>query len=226
MLLSLDVVSFTYSETARWHQRMPDHLLSISPPCVTDARATMTYICAPRHPNTPNKTYHNRLQINDIPREAGPIPAPAPTTRTMIPSLIKTTIYTRSLLSNSPASLPQIPTLAELRTRAESIPIPIPSMSSLSLNQSDPPTYSNSPPPVYKKKNWSFSPSQKHARVPVQGTLPGERGVPAMKPSMGYLRDNKGVFGMSFVDILIFKRLASLIRYGSSTARDWRYRRG
>jgi hypothetical protein len=97
----------------------------------------------------------------------------------------------------------QIPTLAELRARAVSIPIPIPSMSSLSLNQSDPPTYSNSPPPVYKKKNWSFSPSPNHAQVPVQGTLPGERGLPAMKPSMGYLRDTKGVFGMSLVDILI-----------------------
>lgn len=107
--------------------------------------------------------------------------------QTMTASFIKTSLYTRSLLSSPPAALPQIPTLAELRERVESIPVSIPSAS-----VSDPkyslPAYSNSPPPKYKK-GWSFSSKMmKIAPNQVQGSAPGERNVPAMRGSGGYLR--------------------------------------
>jgi hypothetical protein len=84
-------------------------------------------------------------------------------------SLFKTSLYTRSLLANPPAALPQIPTLAELKERTASIPIPIPTSSNndesntssvgwSSLPKSLLPSYSNSPPPSYAPtsvKSWA-----------------------------------------------------------------------
>jgi hypothetical protein len=113
----------------------------------------------------------------------------------MTASFIKTSLYTRSLLSSPPAALPQIPTLAELRERAESIPVSIPS-ASVSDSKHSLPAYSNSPPPKYKK-GWSFSSRMEIAPNQVQGSVPRERNVPAMRGSGGYLKDVKGGFGMS-----------------------------
>lgn len=179
----------------RGYQRVPTHPLSIFPRPVTHLQESrlplphnvswivffpFSYQIVQLNSlltDTPNQLDNHQLASN----------------RMIIPSLFKTTLYTRSLISSPPVSLPQIPTPAELRARTESDPSP----SLTSLNQSPPPSYSNSPPPAYKKKSWSFSNSNPASQVKVQGILPGERGIPAMKPSMGYLRDSKGDFGMS-----------------------------
>jgi hypothetical protein len=115
-------------------------------------------------------------------------------------SLFKTSLYTRSLLANPPAALPQIPTLAELKERTASIPIPIPTSSSnndksntssvgwSSLPKSLLPSYSNSPPPSYAPssvKSW--------ARLD-DGEVKREV---TMKGSKSYVRDRKVHFGMS-----------------------------
>jgi hypothetical protein len=114
-------------------------------------------------------------------------------------SLFKTSLYTRSLLANPPAALPQIPTLAELKERTAAIPIPIPiptsspndkSQSSFgwgSLSKSLLPSYSNSPPPSYAPssvKSW--------ARLD-DGEVKREL---TMKGCKAYVRDRKVHFGM------------------------------
>jgi hypothetical protein len=113
-------------------------------------------------------------------------------------SLFKTSLYTRSLLANPPAALPQIPTLAELKERTASIPIPIPTTSHNDRSQSSfgwgslpkslLPSYSNSPPPSYAPssvKTW--------ARLD-DGEVKREL---TMKGSQAYVRDRKVHFGMS-----------------------------
>jgi hypothetical protein len=122
-------------------------------------------------------------------------------------SLFKTSLYTRSLLANPPAALPQIPTLAELKERTASIPIPIPTSSNndesntssvgwSSLPKSLLPSYSNSPPPSYAPtsvKSW--------ARLD-DGEVKREV---TMKGSKPYVRDRKVHFGM-FLSSLVMKR--------------------
>lgn len=119
-------------------------------------------------------------------------------------SLFKTSLYTRSLLANPPTALPQIPTLAELKERTASMPIPIQTNSSpndkskasslgwSSLPKSLLPSYSNSPPPSYaptSAKTW--------ARLDDSDVKPEL----VMKGSKAYVRDRKVQFGVSIFPI-------------------------
>jgi hypothetical protein len=113
-------------------------------------------------------------------------------------SLFKTSLYTRSLLANPPAALPQIPTLAELKERTAAIPIPIPSTSPndqsntsstgwSSLPKSLLLSYSNSPPP-------SYAPTSVKTWARLEDEVKPEL---VMKGSKAYVRDKKVHFGMS-----------------------------
>lgn len=118
-------------------------------------------------------------------------------------SLFKTSLYTRSLLANPPAALPQIPTLAELKGRTASMPIPIPTTTSdqpqssfgwSSMPRSLLPSYSNSPPPSYAPssvKSWAKlnDGEVKHESI--------------MKGSKPYARDRKVQFGMYISSLLM-----------------------
>jgi hypothetical protein len=120
-------------------------------------------------------------------------------------SLFKTSLYTRSLLANPPAALPQIPTLAELKERTASIPIPIPTSSNndksntsstgwSSLPKSLLPSYSNSPPP-------SYAPSSVKTRARLDdGEVKRELTMKGTKP---YVRDRKVHFGMSLYSLVM-----------------------
>ena len=123
---------------------------------------------------------------------------------TMHTSLFKTSLYTRSLLANPPAALPQIPTLAELKERTAAIPIPIPishndkqntsSVGWSSLPKSLLPSYSNSPPPSYAPasvKSWArLDDGEVHREL-------------TMKGSKAYVRDRKVQLGMSIFRITV-----------------------
>ena len=117
-------------------------------------------------------------------------------------SLFKTSLYTRSLLANPPAALPQIPTLAELKERTAAIPIPIPttnpndksntsSVGWSSLPKSLLPSYSDSPPPSYAPasvKSWARLDDEVKPEL-------------VMKGSKAYVRDRKVQFGMSIFPV-------------------------
>jgi len=111
-------------------------------------------------------------------------------------SLFKTSLYTRSLLANPPAALPQIPTLAELKERTASMPIPIPTTTSeqsrssfgrSSMPKSLLPSYSNFPPPSYAPssvKSWAkLNDDEVKHEVGMKGSKP-------------YARERKVQFGM------------------------------
>lgn len=118
-------------------------------------------------------------------------------------SLFKTSLYTRSLLANPPIALPQIPTLAELKERTASIPIPIPTTTTTATNsppkssssgwsslpKSLLPSYSASPPPAYAPtsvKSWARLSDDEKPELIVKG-------------SKAYVKDGKDRFGTSLL---------------------------
>jgi len=135
-------------------------------------------------------------------------------------SLFKTSLYTRSLLANPPAALPQIPTLAELKERTASIPIPIATTTTVTsekvstsssfgsgwsgLPKSLLPAYSGSPPPQYAPSSVKSSWSRLSDDCGVKPEL-------VMKGSKAYVRDGRDKFGTScpFLTLTGFGKLMS-----------------
>jgi hypothetical protein len=124
-------------------------------------------------------------------------------------SLFKTS-YTRSIISNPPAALPQIPTLAELRDRTEAVPIPIQpkpqsetrsdtlfSWNSMSIPKSFLPAYAvtGGPPPEY-----TASPIGRESWVRLGDEL-------SMQGGKGRL-DGFGMSSLSIVLVLIARSTA------------------